>query len=109
MTINGHSVNPQIAVYDGCHKIYIPAKGRENEFIDYFELNEWLWDEDFYKVNSVADLMNMYLDSCPLKFIQAVDASDMDNPLFVNIIPQNAFCDTEGFFDETAARRAFAD
>jgi len=108
MTINGHIVNPQIAVYDGCHKIYIPAEGRENEFTNYFELHDWLWDEDFYKVNCVTDLMNMYLDSCPLRFIQAVDASDMDNPVFVNIIPQSAFYDTEGFFDEDAARMAFS-
>ena len=108
MTINGHAVNPRLAVYDGCHKIYIPAENKEAEFIAHFEWHDWIWDEDSFAVNSEQDLMNMYLDSCSLRFIQAVDATNGDDPVFVDIIPQHAFYNSEGFFDEDAARRAFA-
>ena len=106
MIISNCVVNPSIAVFDGCHKIFIPAEGQETAFIKSMEAQGWVWDEDFYKINSVEDLMNMYLDSCPLRFIQQIDVSG-DQTEYLDIIPQSAFTD-EGFFDEELAKKAFA-
>jgi hypothetical protein len=105
MIINNHDVaNITIAAYDGCHKIYIPVKGQEEIFMKDFETRGWT-DEDFYKINSVEDLMNMYIDSCPLRFIQQLDCSGEEDQ-FIDIIPQCSFIDDE-FFDEDLARKAF--
>ena len=62
--------------------------------------------EDLYKIKSVSDLMNMYIDSCSLRFIEQIDCSG-DEDIFIEIIPQCAFVDAEGYFDEDLARKAF--
>ena len=68
----------------------------------------WDFVEDFYKINCANDLMNMYMDSCPLRFIQQIDLSG-EEPVFINIIPQCAFYDDEDIFDRDLARQAFAE
>jgi len=120
MTINRHKVNAKIAVYDGCHKIFIPADGKKQEerFIKYMEAKGWEWDKDFYKIdaNSIKD---MYIDSCGLRFIHQLNIDDTHNldislesgVNYVEIIPQCEFVignDDDCYFDETAAAKAFA-
>ena len=106
MTINNHKVNISMAAFDGCHKIYIPAEGQENLFIQLLEENGWIFEEDIYKIESAEDLMRMYLDSCPLRFIEQIDCSGAEEKYTI-IIPQCAFNDGNGFFDEDSARKAF--
>jgi hypothetical protein len=106
MIINNHKLKVKMAAYDGCHKIYIPVKGQENLFIQSMEDKGYIFEEDFYKISSVEDLMNMYLDSCPLRFIEQIDFSS-DEEKYISIIPQAAFFDEESFFDEDAARAVF--
>ena len=106
MTVNDFELNISIAAFDGCHKIYIPMKGQESEFIQSMEANGWIWEEDFYKIEKVTDLLDMYLSSCPLRFIQQVDCSGGE-AMYIDIIPQGAFY-TNDFFDEDLARKAFA-
>jgi hypothetical protein len=48
----------------------------------------------------------MYLNSCPLRFIQQIDCNG-DEDEFINIIPQRAFYNENDFFDENLARKAF--
>jgi len=69
-----------------------------------FETRGWT-DEDFYKINSVEDLMNMYIGSCGLRFINQLDYTK-DGDEFISIIPQFAFTDDK-YFDEDLARKAF--
>lgn len=108
MIINGYEVKVTMAVFDGCHKIFIPVEGQEEAFVDDMIGEGWDFVEDFYKVNSANDLMNMYLDSCSLRFIQQIDLSG-EKSVFINIIPQCAFYDDEDVFDRDLARQAFAD
>ena len=114
MTINNHKLNVTIAVYDGCHKIFIPVEGQEDLFISHMENNKgWVFEEDFYKISGVKDLMDMYLNSCSLRFIQQIDcggatAASGNTENFIDIIPQFEFTDDEGYFDEDAAKKAFA-
>ena len=105
MSVNGIVINISMAAYDGCHKIYIPV-GQEELFIQSMVDNGWIWEEDFYQINSAKDLLEMYLHSCPLKFIQQIDYSG-DEGKFTNIIPQHAFYRGDGSFDEAMARKAF--
>jgi len=104
--INGIALNISMALYDGCHKIYIPVSGQEDLFIQSMENNGWDRGEDFYKIESVDDIRQMYLNSCSLRFIEQIDCSGNENE-FITIIPQCSFCDDEGFFDENLARAAF--
>jgi len=106
MTINGIELNISMAAYDGCHKIYIPVKGQEELFVRLLESKGWIWEEDFFKIESVEDLQNMYLYSCSLRFIQQIDCSGNEER-FINIIPQCSFYNREGFFNEKRARKAF--
>jgi len=105
MIINGHNLNVTMAAFDGCHKIYIPVEGQENLFIQSMEEKGWIFDENFYKIKSRSDMMNMYIDSCGLRFIEQIDCSGNED-VFNTIIPQGAFCD-EGFFNEELVRQAF--
>jgi len=105
MTINGKKINVSMAAFDGCHKIYIPVEGQEDLFKLSMIEKGWILDEDFFKINSVDDLKSMYLNSCPLRFIEQIDCSG-DEDVFISVIPQGAFCD-EGDFDELLAAQAF--
>jgi hypothetical protein len=96
-----------MAAFDGCHKIYIPVEGQENLFIQSMEEKGWIFEEDMYKINSVDDLLNMYLDSCSFRFIKQIDCSG-DEDVFITIIPQRAVVDEYGFFDEDVAKKMFA-
>jgi hypothetical protein len=49
----------------------------------------------------------MYIDSCSLRFINQIDCSG-DEDVFISIIPQCAFCDDNGSFDDDLAAQAFA-
>ena len=106
MTINGNDLNISMAAYDGCHKIYIPVEGQESLFMLSMENRGWLPSEDFYKVERVEDILDMYLCSCPLRFIEQIDCSG-DEDKFITIIPQCSFNDEDGFFDEDLAKEAF--
>ena len=106
MTINGVELNISMVAYDGCHKIYIPVEGQESLFMSSMENSSWIPSEDFYKIKSVVDLLDMYLNSCSLRFIEQIDCSgDEDN--FITIIPQCSFNNKDGLFDEELARKAF--
>jgi len=113
MTINGHKIpRPQFAAYDGCHKIYIPVKGKERGFVKRMQSKGWIWPDDYYKIEKAQDLANIYIDSCPLRFIEQCDFKKTPigwEEKFTTLIPQCAFTDSEGLFDENAARAAFAD
>ena len=106
MLINNHVVNISMAVFDDCHKIFIPVEGQEELFVKSMEKKGWIWEEDFYKIEKVDDIMGLYLNSCPLRFIQQIDFSG-DEEKYLNIIPQCAFTDENGFFDEVLAKKAF--
>ena len=106
MSINGVEIKVSMAAYDGCHKIYIPVEGQEDQFIWSMVDNDYIWDEDFFSVKSAEDLLEMYLSSCSLRFIQQIDYSSNEAE-FTDIIPQCAFCDEEGFFSEELAKEAF--
>ena len=106
MTINGHKLNVSFAAYDGCHKIYLPMNEQEDLFIKTLEKRGYVFEEDFYRIESVDELMDMFLRSCNLRFIQMIDCSG-DEDGFINIIPQSSFFDDEDFFDEELARKAF--
>ena len=106
MTINGIELNVSMVAYDGCHKIYIPISGQEELFIQSLEYKDWLWGEDIYKIESVSDLMEMYINSCPLRFIEQIDCSGEEEK-FITIIPQFSFYNEDDFFDEDLARAAF--
>ena len=106
MSINGIKLKVSMAAYDGCHKIYIPIEGQESLFMHSMENNGWNPNEDFYKIESVEDLMDMYLNSCPLRFIEQIDCSGGEEK-FITIIPQCSFNDKDGFFDEELAKKAF--
>ena len=109
MTINGYTIgNPTVAVFDGCHKIFIPVEGHESVFVKKMEEVGWDWKEDFYKLDSANNLLAMYLDSCPLRFIQQFDFIDGEE-IYTNIIPQCDFTDEDGFFDGESARAAFVE
>ena len=107
MIINGRTLNISMAAYDGCHKIYIPVEGQESQFMQSMESSGWNPNEDFYKIERAQDLLDMYLNSCPLRFIEQIDCSDSEDE-FITIIPQCSFTDEDGFFDEKLARDAFA-
>ena len=108
MIINNHDIgNITMAAYDRCHKIYIPVEGQEETFIKDMEMNGWIFEEDFFKINSANDLMQMYLDSCPLRFIQQVDCNKIGEDRFINIIPQSSFINEDSFFDEDLAKQSF--
>ena len=106
MIINNISLNIGMVAYDGCHKIYIPVSGQESLFIQSMEDKGWIFDEDFFRIDSVHDLQRMYMGSCSLRFITQIDCSG-DEEKHTTIIPQSAFCDDDGFFDEDLAAIAF--
>jgi hypothetical protein len=106
MRINGIELSVSMVVYDNCHKIYAPVEGQEEIFIKSMEEKGWIWDEDFYKIESLQELCDMYLNSCSLRFIEQIDCSGGEDK-FITIIPQCAFNNEDGFFDEDAARKAF--
>ena len=105
MIINNHKLKVSMAVYDNCHKIFIPVEGQETLFIRKMKKKGWTFKENFYRIDSVTDLMNMYIDSCPLRFIDQIDFSG-DKEKTIKIIPQGSFTD-EGFLDEELVRKAF--
>ena len=108
MIINGHDIKVDIAAYDGCHKIYIPVEGQEKLFIESMESKGWIPEEDIFKIDDRPDMMTeMYVNACSLRFIEQIDCSG-DEDTFVSIIPQNAFCDDQGYFDDIAARATFS-
>jgi len=104
--INGIELNITIAAYDGCHKIYIPTEGQEEQFIKSMEQNGYIWDEDFMAFDNVQQLADTYINSCSLRFIEQVDYSGSEDA-FTTIIPQCSFNDADGFFDEDMARAVF--
>ena len=107
MNINGRPLNISMVAYDGCHKIYIPVKGQESQFMQSMENNGWNPTEDFYKIERAEDLLDIYLNSCPLRFIEQIDCGSGEDE-FITIIPQCSFTDKDGFFDEELAKMAFA-
>jgi hypothetical protein len=80
--------------------------GQEDLFIKTLEKQGYVFEENFYRIESVDELMDMFLRSCNLRFIQMIDCSG-DEDGFINIIPQSSFFDDEDFFDEELARKAF--
>ena len=106
MNINGIELNISMAAFDGCHKIYIPTEGQEDLFIKSQLDNGYIWEEDFFKIESAEDLLKIYLSSCPMRFIEQIDCSGDENK-FTTIIPQCAFLDEYDFFDEELAKAAF--
>jgi hypothetical protein len=113
MIINKHHLNITIAAYDGCHKIYIPIEGQEDLFISKMEDKGWVYPDDFYKINNVTELRDMYIKSCPLRFIEQINFAK-DKEEYIEIIPQGAFNDLyddgvyeEPYFNVRSARKAF--
>ena len=56
------------------------------------ENNGWNSNEDFYKIERAEDLLDMYLNSCPLRFIEQIDCSGVEDE-FITIISQCSFTD----------------
>ena len=106
MSINGIELNISMAAFDDCHKIYVPVEGQEDLFIRSMLDNGYIWEEDFFKIESAEDLLRMYLTSCSMRFIEQIDCSGTENE-FTSIIPQCAFFDEDDFFDEELAKAAF--
>ncbi len=107
MVINNHIVNPGVAQYDGCHKIYIPTDGQELQFIK--DINEMGASNQLVRIHSADELRDMYINSCGLRFIQRVFYGP-SGPEYENIIPQCAFVvenEDGAYFDEEAAAAAF--
>jgi hypothetical protein len=108
MKINGHNIDTWVVVYDGCHKIFISAPRQEKRFIKHMESNGWEWEEDFFRVESVDTLRDMYINSYGLRFIQQIGFRNGE-VRFKDIIPQCAFIvgdDNDCYFDEEAAAKA---
>ena len=88
--INGVSVEKCVAfAYDGCHKIYVL---RRNKDIDEFKKLGY----QLFKLE--GGIIQCYLDSCSLRFINLYDGGKADDEKYVQIVPQ--FCEKvvfEGF------------
>jgi len=87
--------------FDGCHKIYVALDhGQVDEFLKF----GYGYDEGSHLVHSIsstpedllATLKSWYADSCPLRFIQAVESGFEDpNKGFTDLISQgyeDEFC-----------------
>ena len=88
--INGVSVEKCVAfAYDGCHKIYVL---RRNKDIDEFK------KLGYQLFNLESGIIQCYLDSCSLRFIDLYDGTKQDIDKYTQIVPQ--FCEKvvfEGF------------
>ena len=89
--INGFDVSKfRGFAYDGCHKIYLFKTLKEQK-----QLKKWGY-ERMYAVDK--GLIQCFLDSCSLRFIQTFGGDD--NEKYVSVVPQG--CDEvvfEGFKD----------
>jgi hypothetical protein len=67
MTINGHKITAKKFAWDTCHKIYlINTKEDKKTFLEYE-----------YELFPIGGLEDAYKNSCPLKFIQNGDLTDI--------------------------------
>jgi len=82
MKINGIDVTGYVAfAFDGCHKIYV-LKGW-NDVKEFKKL-----DYELFKVDS--GIIQCYLDSCSLRFIDLYDGSKGDDEEYIQVVPQFA-------------------
>lgn len=63
MLINGKKVIGEHFAYDGCHKMYVCKNNEE-----VFEAQQI-----GYEIHPIADLPDIYEQSCPLRFISPFD------------------------------------
>ena len=78
MKINGFDVDKYKAfAFDGCHKIYLLKTKKE---IGEFKKMEY----DIYKMDS--GIIQCYLDSCPLRFIETNGGKDCSK--YLQVVPQ---------------------
>lgn len=90
MKINGIDVTDYVAfAFDGCHKIYV-LKGW-NDVKEFKKLGYQLFRLE-------GGIIQCYLDSCSLRFIDLYDGSKDDDDKYIQVVPQ--FCEKvvfEGF------------
>lgn len=90
MKINGIDVTGYVAfAYDGCHKIYVLKQ--KNDIKEFKKLGYQLFRLE-------GGIIQCYLDSCSLRFIDLYDGSKTDNDKYIQAVPQ--FCEKvvfEGF------------
>lgn len=65
ITINGMETDARLFAYDGCHKIYLIETKDVSEHVRMIEEAEELG----YRIELVDDLVEIYNNSCGLRFI----------------------------------------
>jgi hypothetical protein len=87
-----HEVKEQLEyakciAFDGCHKIYLALDETQAQwFRENYEHTQTAYPDVM-----LATLEKWYEDSCPLKFISAVETNEADpNEGFTSLIPQGA-------------------
>ena len=82
MKFNGIDVSKYVAfAFDGCHKIYV-LKGW-NDVKEFKKL-----DYKLFRLES--GIIQCYLDSCSLRFIDLYDGSKGDDEKYIQVVPQFA-------------------
>lgn len=78
--------------FDTCHKIYVLMDDEQLELMRKYEYDEIRTSAELKHDELLNTLKKWYDESCPLKFIQAVETNHDDpNAGFTNLIEQGAF------------------
>ena len=81
--------NAQGIAFDTCHKIYVLMDSKQMELMGEYEYDPLIFADDTTPAEMLETLKSWYNQSCPLRFIHAVETNEEDpNEGFTELIPQ---------------------